>query len=41
VTASRTSWINPELPSPNGCTNNPSLLAAPLVGDRTMYESSG
>jgi hypothetical protein len=41
ATATRTGVINPMLPSPTGCTQNPSPPAAPLVGDRTTYVSNG
>jgi hypothetical protein len=33
--------INLKLSSPNGCTQNASPPAAPLVGDKTTYRSSG
>jgi hypothetical protein len=39
ATISRTGWINPELPSPNGCTQNPPPPAAPLVGDKTYRDT--
>ena len=41
VYARRTGCINPWLPSPKCCTQNPWPGDAPLVGDKTTYGSNG